>query len=212
MTAIKFIGEHRYPNGERGEEWLCKCDCGNELVVLKKNLLNGNTQSCGCTRALSNASRLTTHGAKNTKLYAIWCSMKDRCTRNNNKDFEHYGGRGIKVCEEWMRDFSAFRDWAIESGYNQNLTIDRINVNGNYCPDNCRWVDWNTQANNRTNSIYIEYNGETHTCAEWSKITGINYYTLRNRMKAGMNIDDILYPCKHKSGPNRNNKIHNDSI
>ncbi len=201
LQAVEMVDEYRYPNGERTEKWLCTCDCGNKIVVFRKNLIAGNTASCGCKRIASNRERLCKHGGKGSQLYNVWCSMKYRCYNTNDKNYNNYGGRGITVCTEWLHDYSSFKDWANKSGYSLGLTIDRIDVNGNYSPENCRWVDYTTQCNNRRNSIYVSYNGETHSLSEWSRITGINYYTLHNRYEAGMPPEEILSYSKLKTGP-----------
>lgn len=135
-------------------KWLCKCDCGNETVVPSVNLANGHTKSCGCLNRDVSIAINTKHGGKGTRLYAVWKSMKSRCYNKNERAYSLYGGRGILVCDEWLDDFATFRNWAMENGYDPNAprgkcTIDRINVNGNYEPSNCRFVDMKTQARNR---------------------------------------------------------------
>ncbi len=201
LTAVAFSKEYRYPNGERGEEWLCQCSCGNQLTVLRKNLLNGNSTSCGCTRIEKSVARLTKHAGRHTRLYNTWCSMKSRCCSDTDQNYQDYGGRGITVCDAWLNDFDEFRRWALSNGYDDNLTIDRIDVNRGYEPGNCRWTTRSVQANNRRNTIYITHNGETHTCAEWSKITGINYDTLHNRVMSGKNDAEIFFTGRLKTGP-----------
>lgn len=118
--------------------------------------------------------------------------MKSRCTDSNSVVYPDYGGRGITVCDEWMQSYESFRDWAINNGYQENLTLDRIDVNGNYCPDNCRWVSMKVQSNNKRNNRTIVYLGESHTISEWSDITGINKGTLRYRLDAGWTAEKAL--------------------
>lgn len=122
------------------------------------------------------------------RLYSIWYDMKRRCYNSKNKRYKNYGGAGITVCSEWLDSFQAFYDWSALNGYNDKLTIDRINRFGNYSPDNCRWATKFEQANNKSNNHWINYNGEIHTMMEWSKIIGINYSTLRRRVNAGWDI------------------------
>ena len=130
---------------ERTElKWLCKCDCGNKKIVAGGHLVSGDTKSCGCLRIK--------HGMRNTRLYSIWHGMKERCYNTKHKFYKHYGGRGIKVCEEWKNDFQTFADWALSHGYADNLTIDRIDVNGNYEPSNCQWATNAEQQRNKRNS------------------------------------------------------------
>lgn len=131
----------------------------------------------------------TKHGQYGTRLYNIWANMKRRCSNPNSDDYKHYGARGISVCEEW-NEFTGFYSWAKASGYTEDLTLDRIDVDGNYEPCNCRWVDMKEQENNRTNNVMIEFNGECHTRQQWSEITGIKYTTIRNR------IDNLGWPVE----------------
>lgn len=160
LTVIK-----KMPADGNSAKWLCKCDCGGEAVVKGFDLRRGHTTSCGCyhtevrRRCMSEISSSNTgernpaykHGGvhENQRLYWVWAGMIRRCTTPNNRHYHCYGARGIKVCDEWRKDFAAFRSWALANGYIQGLTIERIDVNGNYCPDNCTWIPKGEQLKNR---------------------------------------------------------------
>lgn len=129
--------------------WLCRCECGKEIVVEAYNLKTGHTQSCGCLQREATSVANKTHGKRNTRLYRIWICMKNRCYRKNHDAYKHYGGRGIKVCDEWLHSFKAFNDWAMANGYRDDLSIDRIDTNKGYSPDNCRWATMAEQNKNK---------------------------------------------------------------
>ena len=171
--------------------WVCRCDCGKIVSVESQKLRNGNTQSCGCKRGKIKIETSGTHGKTKTRLYRIWHSMKSRCDYDF-KGSERYHGRGIKVCDEWKDSFEAFYEWAAANGYSDKLTIDRIDSNGNYEPSNCRWTDKLTQDNNRNSNKKIEINGECHTIAEWARISGVNYQTIRSRILRGKTGIDLI--------------------
>lgn len=175
----------RVPNDKK-TIWKCQCDCGKIVNVLASSLKSGQ-KSCGCMTKKILRDCQTIHGGSHTKLFDIWRNIKRRCYRENHKSYPQYGGRGIKVCDEWKNDFAAFQKWAFDNGYDENAefmkcTIDRIDVDGDYKPDNCRWVDMKVQCNNRTNNRKLTYNNETHTISEWSEITHIPFDVIHSRI------------------------------
>ena len=134
----------------------------------------------------------TFYNPSHKRIYLIWFDMKRRCYQPQNKRYNRYGGRGIKVCDEWLNDFQSFFDWSIKNGYGDELTIDRIDKDGDYCPSNCRWADIYTQANNRSNNHFLTYKGETKTMMEWSRKLNLNYYTLRRRIGLGWSVEEAF--------------------
>lgn len=200
LTAIKL--NHRDNNSN--SFWLCKCICGNKSVVRIGDLTSGNTTSCGCYRTeRSNEAlikRSITHGETGTRLYNIWRSMKQRCNYKKHIGYERYGGRGIGICDEWNNSYESFKDWAMFSGYEDNLTIDRINNDGNYEPNNCRWVDHRSQANNRRYNKKLSYKGEVLTISEWAEKLGVNKSTLSMRLRSGWSVEDTLEKTVRKYG------------
>jgi hypothetical protein len=139
---------------------------------------------------LGNSNRRT-HGLSHTRLDNIYKAMISRCYKPNNRRYKNYGGRGIKVCDEWKNDKTSFFKWALANGYSDTLTIDRINNNGNYEPANCRWATTKEQQNNRSNNHLITHNGETKTIAQWAEFYGKNYKTLYSKISQGVTLDDI---------------------
>lgn len=180
----------------------CVCDCGKELDVYGCRLLTGHTKSCGClnddTRAKALKERSIKHGMTNTILYSKYCGMKERCYNKNYKYYHRYGGRGIKICDEWLESFQSFVDWAYKNGYDDSKTkydqtIDRIDNNGDYCPDNCRWVTQKIQTKNRSISTHIVYNGEDLNYTEFAMKYGIENDTfVRRRTLIGQSPEQII--------------------
>ena len=162
--------------------YLCECECGNIIEVDRNSLRFKRTQSCGCLRNELSAERKYTHKLSGTKLYQTYNRMKTRCYNKNVKCYKNYGLRGIKICNEWLNDFASFYNWSLNNGYKEGLSIDRIDVNGDYEPSNCRWITMAQQASNKRNNHYLTHNGETKTIAEWSRVTGISYHTLKRRI------------------------------
>ncbi len=187
LTALNRAQDYLSPSGRRRTMWRCACDCGKECTIEAYNLSHGKQVSCGCYRDEQLSRRQKKHGMTDTRLYFVWCGIKNRCYNPNVYEYRFYGARGISMCEQWKNDFLVFYNWAIECGYDISAprgmyTIDRIDCNGNYCPENCRWVTQMEQANNLRSNHIVEYDGETNTIAEWSRITGINQYKIRNRI------------------------------
>lgn len=180
----------------------CKCDCGNTTIVRSNALTSGNTRSCGCQKGYRH-----THHKSKTRLYGIWVGMRDRCLNKNNKAFERYGGRNIDVCEEWKNSFLEFEKWALAHGYAENLSLDRINVNGNYSPSNCRWATAQEQADNKRSNILITIDKITHNLQQWCDIYNINRSTVITRVRTcGWSYEKaITTPVrKHKQYKKRN--------
>ena len=190
LTVICRADNYIKPNGHKESEWLCKCECGKKSVITRTNLKRA--RSCGCSQGKYIYSSKVTHGQSDSRLYRIWQNMKNRCYNHNVDRYDRYGGRGITVCDEWRNNFQAFYDWAMINGYSDSLSIDRINIDGNYTPDNCRWITMPEQADNKSTSRIFEYNGSSHTVSEWSKISGISRDVIWNRIKRGWSIEKVL--------------------
>ena len=176
LFVVKQNGLNKY--GQR--IWECKCDCGNTTYVITANLKSMKTKSCGC--ALKGINKK--HSLCGTRLHSIHRDMIARCYNPNRKSYKSYGGRGISVCDEWRGEngLRNFYDWSISNGYKEELTIDRIDVNGNYEPENCMWATREEQANNTRRNLYVSIDGETHTLSEWCKIKGLDYKKVYQRV------------------------------
>lgn len=172
--------------------WKCQCDCGNVTETLGCRLKNGSCKSCGCLNKEVRLPKIVTHKMSYTRLYGIWHKMKYRSFSTKWAGADRYANRGIGMCEEWNR-FEPFRDWALANGYDDTLSIDRIDNDKGYYPENCRWTTPKEQARNRSDNVFIEYNGEKKTIAEWAEVKGLTYAALHCRLnKYHWTIADAL--------------------
>ena len=185
LTVLSFDSVKKHQS-----MWKCKCDCGNETIVSASHLKSGHTKSCGClmreTSAINMRNVSFKTGCSLERLYAVWSEMMLRCNKPTNKAYKHYGGRGIKVCKEWQ-DYLVFKEWAYSHGYDENAkfqecTIDRIDVNGDYCPENCRWTINSEQCINKQDTVYVELNGERMALSQAAEKLHMNYGTLNSRI------------------------------
>jgi hypothetical protein len=198
LTVVEKAG-----NNKQGKQmWVCKCDCGKikSKPALTYELKSGKVKSCGCLYFESNKERNKTHGLTHSRLYQVWQGVISRCYYIKNAAFKNYGGRGITVCEEWRNSFESFYEWAMSHGYSDELTLDRINVNGNYCPKNCRWVSMKEQQNNRRNNKIVSYKNKEYTIAQLAEKLNLSSETLRWRLNNGWDKEDLSLP------PSLNNK------
>lgn len=180
--------------------WNCKCDCGNDIQASTGLLNFGSVISCGCAKRKRIIEKNTTHGLSNTRLYEIWSGMKKRCYNKNSKRYMDYGGRGIIMCDEWCDDFQAFYDWSMENGYKEKLTIERKDVNGNYCPENCTWIPFGKQARNQRKTVYYTLFGIEKPLVEWCEYAETKSSRAYQRYKNGNNPfdEDELIKIKFK--------------
>ena len=194
VIGLDHIKEYISPKGQKHkrEYYLCKCDCGNQTIVYKSHLKSGTVRSCGCLRVKNLVKSCQKHGMKHTRIYDMWSNIKSRCFDKKSPCYIHYGGRGITVCDEWKNDFITFYNWAINNGYDNNLSIDRINNDGNYEPSNCHFVTQKEQGRNKRNNRLITYKGQTHCLAEWAEILGVKYSTLLYRFRRGWSAEAAL--------------------
>ena len=202
LLVISFNEEVTKSHNNKHIYYNCECDCGNKTIVTKEGLKSGNTKSCGCLQREFAKSAFITHGAtvnrENPRLYRIWKNMKNRCNNPNGQDYKYYGGRGITVCSEWNYDYDTFKKWALSSGYENTLTIDRIDTDGNYEPSNCRWSTRKEQANNMRSNHIIVYNNKEYTMTEFAEEYNICYGYLKRALKE-KTIDEFM--LKYKPRP-----------
>lgn len=180
-------------------QWVCQCNCRDKtiIVVPSYKLKYGHTRSCGClqrdTVIQMNRDREKNPAAdRDTRLYRVWRGIRARTSYESQLSYKNYGGRGISICDEWHDDFSAFRNWALANGYSDDLTIDRLDIDGDYTPDNCRWATRKEQNNNQRSNIRLSFDGETHTASQWAEIMGITKDCIYKRIRRGYTIEAIL--------------------
>ena len=194
-TVIRRASDYISPKGVKKIRYHCRCDCGNESDVQAIALTTGKSKSCGCLQlewAYEIGNRPKKHGMKHTRLYRVWSNMHVRCYNKTNSRYSQYGGRGITMCDEWLGTdgFQNFYNWAMENGYQEDLTIDRIDNDGNYCPENCRWTDNKSQSNNRSNNRRIVVDGVDKTVAEWAEQINVSKKMLYK--KSDSRIEEII--------------------
>ena len=208
-----------HQSGKR-TKWHCRCKCGIERDVYAVNLTRGMTTSCGCESGKKIGESRKTHGKRNTRLYTVWYDMRRRCLDDKNTAYKHYGGRGIKICDEWLGEngFQHFWDWAYANGYDDTAkiaecTLDRIDVNGNYEPSNCRWVDAKTQGRNRTDTTYLTIGDTTRSLGDWSEQYNTSSVLVRARIKRGWDAERALTepPKKMYAEVEYNGEVHSYS-
>lgn len=193
LTAVEYVGSS--PNN--GALWRFECDCGNKNFITSGSAVRrGTTKSCGCLNQEKRKSRKK-HGMIGTPIYNCWIHMHQRCQNPDCEEYVNYGGRGISICSEWY-DFQNFYEWAKSSGYSSDLTIDRIDNNGNYEPDNCRWTTMEVQENNKRNNHFIKYQGESMTISQCAKKAGVSRNALNYRLMKGMTADEAVAEIKDK--------------
>ena len=192
LTIIAIAPLEFFDNGSKKSMVMCRCDCGNIGKYHFTRVKCGHIKSCGCYKSEIHQQTHTTHNRTNTPLYNVWRGMKARCHRKNDPGYKHYGGRGIRVCDRWINDPEAFMAWALANNYSKGLDIDRINVDGDYEPDNCRFVTRSVNNKNRRSSRIYQYNGKTKSLSEWAKIFNIKYGTLYKRMYGGLKFEEAI--------------------
>ena len=187
LTVLKVYEEVTFKSGSKNTRWLCKCSCGKEKVVFRSNLINGHSTSCGCYQK----EIVSTHRLTNHRLYGIWLEVKKRCLDKKRASYKNYGGRGIVICDEWM-DFMNFYEWSLNNGYSDSLTLDRVDNDGNYSPENCRWATRSVQNNNTRRNVYVECRGEKKTLAQLARDHGLSPETIRYRMNRGYEGEELV--------------------
>ena len=190
----RLVAKKIEPSPKRGTYWRCICDCGEETVVYGPSLTRGSTKSCGCFRKEMRSKQPNglRHGLRYTRIYRTWDGIIQRCYNKSCFAYKDYGERGIVICGEWRHDIKAFYAWAINNGYKETLTIERIDNDGNYCPDNCKWIPQSEQPKNQRKSVRLTCAGQTRTAAEWSRELDMPSSTICTRKRKGWSDEQAL--------------------
>ena len=204
LTGQKFgrLTVVRFDHKENGRKYyLCQCDCGNFKIVSNHSLKSENTKSCGCLHKEILTQRNKDnriHHPENERLLRIWRAMLHRCYKETDEHYDYYGGRGIKVCDDW-HDFEAFQKWALANGYADNLTIDRLDGNKDYCPENCSWATMTVQNNHKSDTKWLTYKGKTQSLSDWCRELGLDYFRTKARLNSlGWSVEDAFEYGKYK--------------
>ena len=204
LTGQKFgrLTVVRFDHKENGRKYyLCQCDCGNFKIVNNHSLKSGNTKSCGCLHKEILTQRNKDnriHHPENERLLRIWRAMLHRCYKETDEHYDYYGGRGIKVCDDW-HDFETFQKWALVNGYADNLTIDRLDGNKDYCPENCSWATMTVQNNHKSDTKWLTYKGKTQSLSDWCRELGLDYFRTKARLNSlGWSVEDAFEYGKYK--------------
>lgn len=188
LTAVKIVGKDK----QRNNLWNCKCDCGNEIVVRSCELKRGHCKSCGCFQKEQSSKFNKTHGESKSKLYNVWIDMKARCKAKTHHAYKWYGEKGVSVCKEWDNDYLAFKKWSIDNGYKDGLTIDRIDSNGNYCPENCRWATRKQQSNNISSCVYFDFMGERLNITQFCEKYNVSHSHFYSKARKNICLDNLM--------------------
>ena len=204
LTGQKFgrLTVVRFDHKENGRKYyLCQCDCGNFKIVSNHSLKSGNTKSCGCLHKeilIQRNKDNRIHHPENERLLRIWRAMIHRCYKETDEHYDYYGGRGIKVCDDW-HDFETFQKWALANGYADNLTIDRLDGNKDYCPENCSWATMTVQNNHKSDTKWLTYKGKTQSLSDWCRELGLDYFRIKARLNSlGWSVEDAFEYGKYK--------------
>lgn len=191
LTVIEFVGR------KNKHSWFrCKCECGGETITTSNNLKRGHTVSCGCYNEKMFRAASITHGLTKHPLYRSWIGMRNRCYYKKHNRFQYYGGKGIQVCKEWKDSFITFYKWGIANGWSSGTSVDRIDNEKDYSPDNCKFSNVSEQNRNRTSNINLTIDGVTKIIIEWAEMTGVNYGTIRGRLKKGWSHKESVFGKK----------------